>query len=248
MLYLQYLEVINRIAESLCRRHGLFGADAEDFVADVRLKLLEDDYVVLRKHRGDSSMTTFLTVVISNLFRDHRVKMWGRWRPSAEARRLGAEAISLETAVYRDGLSFEDACRMFEQNSPGAVDRKRLREILGKLPHRERRRIEGDERLEDVPAPEPANGVLFEEEQLREREILESALKRALAGLDAEDEVIIRMHYYEGLSIADIARGLHIPQKPLYGRIKRLLGALSTSLAQEGIGPETLEALNPPGP
>jgi DNA-directed RNA polymerase specialized sigma24 family protein len=73
-LYVEHLEVINRIAESLCRRNGIRGADAEDFVSEVRLKLLQDDYAVLRKFRGTSSTTTFLTVVISNLFRDHRIK------------------------------------------------------------------------------------------------------------------------------------------------------------------------------
>jgi RNA polymerase sigma factor for flagellar operon FliA len=245
-LYLQYLEVFDRIAESLCRRHGLFGADAEDFVADVRLKLLEDDYSVIRKHRGDSNMTTFLSVVISNLFRDHRVKMWGKWRPSADARRLGPEAVLLETAVYRDGLSFEDACLRLEQSGQAAADRARLRDILQQLPYRPRRRIEGDEALEEVPAQELANGELLQAERQRERVTLEEALERAVGRLGTEDQVIIRMHYYEGLSIADIARGLQLPQKPLYARLKRLLGALSTTLSQDGIGPESLESLNPP--
>ena len=109
--YVEQLDVINRIASSICRRNGVQGADAEDFASDVRLKLLQDDYAVLRKYRGASSRTTFLTVVISNLFRDHRIKHWGKWRPSAEAKRHGEVAVRLEAAMYRDELSFEQACR-----------------------------------------------------------------------------------------------------------------------------------------
>ncbi len=141
VLYLQHLEAINRIAESLCKRNGVFGADAEDFASEVRLRLLEDDYVVIRKHRGDSSMTTFLTVVIANLFRDFRIKMWGKWRPSAEARRLGDAAVLLETAMYRDGCSFDEACRLLEQSGRANVDRTELRKISEKLPFRTARRI-----------------------------------------------------------------------------------------------------------
>src|SRR5690349_4242917 len=115
-LYLENLDTIDRISESMCRRNGVRGADAEDFASDVKLKLLQDDYAVLRKYRGASSTTTFLTVVIANLFRDYRVKAWGRWRPSAEAKRRGETAVLLETAIYRDGRSFEDACGTILQN------------------------------------------------------------------------------------------------------------------------------------
>ena len=100
--YVEQLDVINRIASSVCRRNGVQGADAEDFVSDVRLKLLQDDYAVLRKYRGASSQTTFLTVVISNLFRDHRIKHWGKWRPSAEAKRHGEVAVRLEAAMVAE--------------------------------------------------------------------------------------------------------------------------------------------------
>ena len=57
--YVDQLDVINRIASSICRRNGVQGADAEDFVSDVRLKLLQDDYAVLRKAgTGDMVVTS----------------------------------------------------------------------------------------------------------------------------------------------------------------------------------------------
>ncbi|HEX7121630.1 MAG TPA: sigma-70 family RNA polymerase sigma factor [Gemmatimonadaceae bacterium] len=241
-LYLRYLEVINRIAESLCRRHGLQGADAEDFVADVRLKLLENDYAVIRKHRGDSSMTTFLTVVISNLFRDHRVKRWGRWRPSAEARRIGELAVQLETAVYRDGCSFDEACARVEQSTGKPVDRAELRRIMAKLPQRTPRRVESDEGLLELPAPGHLNGSMLDVEQRQDLEVVEAALQKAVLQLDEEDQLIIKLHYYEGMTLAEIARGLHLPPKPLYGRLRRLLSTLSDALTEQGISPAHLES------
>ena len=240
-LYLQHLDAINRIAKSLCRRNGLVGDDAEDFASEVRLRLLEDDYAVIRKHRGDSSIITFLTVVISNLFRDHRIKMWGKWRPSAEARRLGEAAVLLETAMNRDGLSFDEACNWLEQNARVQTDRKTLREIAKKLPRRTPRRIEGEEALEEVAASAHSNGHLLDSEREAQLAAVQGAMARSIASLDNEDQLIIRLRFYEGFSIADVARGLGLPQKPLYSRITRLLQTLSAALAKEGLSAESLD-------
>ena len=246
VLYLQHLEAINRIAASLCKRNGVFGADAEDFASEVRLRLLEDDYAVIRKHRGDSSMTTFLTVVIANLFRDYRIKMWGKWRPSAEARRLGDAAVLLETAMYRDGCSFDEACRLLEQSGRANVDRTELRKITEKLPVRTTRRIEGEETLSEVAASAQTDGGLLDAERREQLVALHGALARTIATLDAEDQLIIRLRFYEGFSVADVARGLRLPQKPLYPRISRLLQTLSSALTRKGIGPESLEFFESP--
>lgn len=245
-LYLQHIDAIDRIAKSLCKRNGVFGDDADDFASEVRLRLLENDYAVIRKHRGDSSITTFLTVVISNLFRDYRIKMWGKWRTSAEARRLGDAAVLLETAMYRDGLSFDEACTWLEQNERLQTDRKELRKIAEKLPRRAPRRIEGEEQLDEVAGKAHTNGHLLDAEREEQRASLRRALARTLATLDSEDQLIIRLRFFEGLSIADVARGLRLAQKPLYTRVGRLLQSLSAALAREGIGPESLEFLEAP--
>jgi DNA-directed RNA polymerase specialized sigma24 family protein len=41
----------------------------------------------------------------------------------------------------------------------------------------------------------------------------EQALRAALTELGDEDRAIMRLLYYEGLSVADVARGLQIEQK-----------------------------------
>lgn len=243
-LYVEHLEVINRIAESLCRRNGIRGADAEDFVSEVRLKLLQDDYAVLRKFRGTSSTTTFLTVVISNLFRDHRIKQWGKWRPSAEARRRGEAAVLLEVAVYRDGRTFEEACTAIENNGRLGVSRDDLRKMMAELPRRPARRVMEVMRDDDVPAEDRADESVLDGERDTVVRAATDALHRALARLDSEDRVIIRMRFFEGFTIVQVARALGVEQKPLYTRLRRILETLARDLAGQGVRSESIEWLN----
>ena len=234
--YVEQLDVIDRIASSICRRNGVQGADAEDFASDVRLKLLQDDYAVLRKYRGASSRTTFLTVVISNLFRDHRIKHWGKWRPSAEAKRHGEVAVRLEAAIYRDGQTFEQACGFLAQDGRLKVDRAELRKLLASLPYRTPKRVENGASVDHVASPESADGRLLDHERDARLQVAKAALGRAVDRLAPEDGLIVRLHFYEGFSIADVARAVGIPQKPLYVRVKRLLETLHEDLASQGIG------------
>src|SRR5215216_1633249 len=81
-LFLDNLSVIERIIGAACRRYGLVSADAEDAASWLKLRFVQDDYAVLQKFRGESALPTYLTVVITMLFRDYRVQQWGRWRPS----------------------------------------------------------------------------------------------------------------------------------------------------------------------
>jgi DNA-directed RNA polymerase specialized sigma24 family protein len=43
------------------------------------------------------------------------------------------------------------------------------------------------------------------------------------------------MRYWEGTSVADIARALGLPQKPLYRRLERALAALRAALEAAGV-------------
>jgi len=245
-VYVEHLDAITRIAESLCRRNGIRDADAEDFVSEVKLKLLQDDCAILRKHRGTCTTTTFLTVVIANLFRDHRIKMWGKWRSSAEARRRGDVAVLLEAAVYRDGQSFDEACATLSRNGKHKVDRAELRRILNELPHRIPRRVDDGASVDDLPAPASADDGVLDSERHQRLEAAKEALNRALGELDPEDRLIMRMHYFEGLSVANVARGLGIEQKPLYPRLRKLLERLAVRLKADGIGVEYVDWLNSP--
>ena len=107
--YLQNLGTIERIAACVARRYHLDASEAEEFVQEVRVRLLDNDYAVMRKFEGRSSLSTYLTTVIGRLFMQWRVEQWGKWRPSAEAKRLGPTAITLERLLSRDGLTWSEA-------------------------------------------------------------------------------------------------------------------------------------------
>jgi hypothetical protein len=58
------LGLIDRVIGGVCRRPGLFGADAEDFASAVKLALIKNDYAIaiLRPFEGRSALSTFLTI------------------------------------------------------------------------------------------------------------------------------------------------------------------------------------------
>ncbi|HEX7241210.1 MAG TPA: sigma-70 family RNA polymerase sigma factor [Longimicrobiaceae bacterium] len=244
-LFLENLARIERIAASLCRRNGLSGDEADDFGSWARMKLVEDDYAVLRKFRGESALPTYLTVVLTMLFRDYRVREWGRWRASAAAQRLGEVAVRLETLVHRDGCSLEEAARRMRAAGATELSDRALAELLGRLPDRSPLRppTAGLEALEALPAPEGADALVLAGEAERRRRETEEALRRALQRLPVEDRVIVRMRVWEDMSLADVARSLGLPQKPLYRRLERVFTELRRHLEADGVSRERVRDL-----
>lgn len=236
-LFLDNLRHLERIVASLCRRHALDEADADDFASWVKLKLVEDDYAVLRKFRGESAVTTYLTVVVAMLFRDYRVRQWGRWRPSAAAQREGRVAVRLETLVHRDGYRLDQAGEILRTSGETGLSDRELGTLLAKLPPRgPARPVEvGDDPLASAAAAGRADDRVLGCEAEAQHRVADEALCRALDRLPPEDRLIIRMRFWEGMSVADIARGLQLEQKPLYRRIDRSLTQLRGSLEAAGI-------------
>ena len=153
--YLSQLDVIDNVVRYVCRRYRLPTADAEDFAGTVRLKLIESDYAVLRKFQHRSSLRTFLVAVVHRMYADYRNHTWGKWRPSAEAKRMGALAVQLERLVTRDGLTFDQAAETLRTNHHVDSSRADLEEIWRRLPNRVPRVFVSEEVLETVPSATP---------------------------------------------------------------------------------------------
>jgi RNA polymerase sigma factor (sigma-70 family) len=239
-LLVQHLDHVKRVTHFLCRRHGFSVADTEDCLSWVQLKLVEDDYAVLRKFRGESNLRTFLTVVITMSVRDYRVQRWGRWRASAAAKRRGPLAVRLETLLYRDGLGFDAAVQQLRTSEAVSLSDREMVELFRALPARGPLRptetsVEVlDELGEGIPPSLSTDS---------ERETVERAIKEQLDALDAEDRSALQLHYFQGLSVADVARGLGVPQKPLYRRMERLLATMRRRLELAGITRERATTL-----
>ena len=235
-LFLAHLDLIERLIQSVCRRHRLDSSTAEEFASDVRLHLINNDYEVLRQYRERSSVKTYLRVVIQRVFLDFRVRHWGKWRASAEAMRLGPLAVLLERLLTRDGWTFEQAVTILQTNYQMAVSREDLDHLCRKLPDRPaRRQFVDEESAKNVPSgcDPPDSTVENAQREFRVRQ-MGVALKRALATLSAEERLILRLRFRESLTVAQIAKTLQMNQKRLYRRCDRLLAGLQKSLQGEG--------------
>jgi RNA polymerase sigma factor for flagellar operon FliA len=230
-LFLTNLPTIESLVQMVARQQRMSWAEAEEFASIVRLRLIENDYAILRKFRGGSTLRTYLTVVIARQALDYRDACWGRWRPTRAARRLGRAAVTLEKLIVRDGLTSDEAWRSLPE-APGLADSEALRAFAAGLQPRLRRHyvsIEDlDERHAGATDPEVDN-------VMRDHCVAE-ALAGALRTLPAADSRLLRLRFSEGLSISSIARSEGIDQASLYRRVASLLRRLRRDLEAHGIG------------
>lgn len=233
---------IEAIVTALCRRNGLAEDDAGDFAGWVWVRFVETDYAVLAKFRGESSLTTYLTTVLAMWLKEYRVHLRGRWRPSAAAKRDGPLAVRLETLTQRDGLTLMEAAERLRTAGETSLADRDLAAIASRLPRRTPLRpvVAGEA---DAPARDRADDVVDAEERARESEVLKRELDSALSELPPQDALVVKLHYMQGLSVADVARGLAVRQKPLYRQIERTLGRLRSRLERAGVSRERIALL-----
>ena len=227
--FLDNIAVIDRILGVIARRHALPQADAEEFASWARARMIDGNYAVIRKFGGRSSLSTYLSVVIGNLFLDYRNSIWGRWRPSAAAQRLGPIGIRIEELLYRDGYSLREAVGVLQSGGVALSDTEIAR-LAAKIPQRERANEVGLEKADIalLAADPPTSGS-------DERVQVVGAIRELITQLPDEEQVIVRMRFWDDISVADIARTLRIDQKPLYRRLESIQKQLRTALVSRGI-------------
>ena len=244
-VFLDTLPHIDRTIAFVCRRHGLYGADADDFGATVKLRLIEDDYAVIRRFKQESSLPTYLTVIIQRWYLDLWVNRHGRWRPSAEAQRLGDAAALLEILIHREGRPVDEARRLVLERHP-SLSSTEIDTMLGRLPARKRRPLfedATDEVLVDSATPPDAEERLMATDRERTAARVSKVLSDAIVELTAEERLILRMRYGDGTRVADIASSLHLDQKQLYRRFDDLLRRLQRKLKAEPLARRDLADL-----
>ncbi|MEO8378831.1 MAG: sigma-70 family RNA polymerase sigma factor [Acidobacteriota bacterium] len=243
--YLQQVDSIERIAAFVARRGRLNADETVEFVQIARVKLFEDDYAIIRKFEGRSSLSTYLTTVILRLFHQWRVEQWGKWRPSAEAKRLGGKAVLLERMLTRDGYTFDEAVKVLTMRSGAEYTVEELEAIYLRLPVRSPRpSLVSDE----VSAAAMAvDGDADDRLELRDRERTArqaaESIDKALLTLDAEDRLILQMRFWDCKKVPDIARILRLDQKKLYKRLDKLFALLRRALETAGVSKREVEQL-----
>ena len=236
------LPLVDSVVRTIARRHRLSADEADELASSVRLKLVENDYEVLRKFEGRSQLRTYLVTVVQRHFLDERNARWGKWRPSAQARRLGPAAVLLDQLLTRDRLPFDDAAQSVAARYGDRVSRAQLHEIAVQLPARSSRIFLGEHELEHMAAPADTDAI--ESSERRETgERVERALAAALEQLNDEDRAILQLRFCGNVKLARIAEMLGAPAKPFYRRVEDLMQVLRTALRAHGVSDADVSAI-----
>jgi len=230
--FLDNLALIDRILSIIARRHSLSVTDAEEFASWAKARLVANEYAILRKFAGRSTLSTYLTVVLTNAFRDYRNSLWGRWRPSAAALRLGPTCIRLEELLYRDDHTLREAIGVLQSVGCELSDAE-LTRLAAKIPPRQSTMEVGLEKVDEAAVRIETTAPVSEETAATMR-----ALREVVQQLPPEERIITRMRFWDGISVADIARALGQEQKPLYRKLESIQGRLRTWLEERGIDRE----------
>lgn len=241
-LYSEHAETIESVLAYIRRAHRLTPDAGDEFCSWARLRLLEDDCAVLRKFQGLSTLRTFLISVIQHLFQDWRIAEWGRWRPTTDARRLGPVAVELERLIVRDQMEFEQAAETLVSKGV-ALSRDECDRVWAGLPQRPGRRRAGEGALAHLPSPSPGIDLVALDEQEASAARARQALSRALPQLSAQEQMIIRLRFQDGFTVARIAQLLGEEQKPLYRRIEQILVRLRASMVAAGVTADEVREL-----
>jgi RNA polymerase sigma factor (sigma-70 family) len=243
-MFVANLDEVNRAIRFVCSRNHLSPSDADDFSSYVTLRIVQDDYAVFASFQGRAKLRTYLTVVIGRMLLDWRIHSWGRWRPSAEAKRCGPLAIRLEEMLVRDGCPFEEAYEALKTNHGLTVTREELERLAARLPARAPRRFESEEALATVASEAASADELVKESDRRE---LADRVSRVLQGvmqeLPQEDQLVLVLRFQDERTVAEIATTLRLEPKALYRRVERLLGKLREALEEERIDADAVREI-----
>jgi RNA polymerase sigma factor (sigma-70 family) len=235
-LFVTHLDLLERVIRSACRPHGM-EAEVEDFSSWVKVRFIEDDYRIIRMFEGRCSMATYFFIVVQRLLSDYRNHLWGKWRPSVEAQNLGPLALRIEILLSRDRLPPDEALRAL-RDSGATISAEDFDALAARIPKRRPRTtfVDASDAHNDLAvSAEQIESDAASDERSAVAEVVVEALRSGLAVLPAEDRAILRLHFDGGASVAEIARILHLEQKPLYRRIRRICNTLRDRLLDAGV-------------
>ena len=130
----------------------------------------------------------------------------------------------------RDGSPLREAIGILRSAGTTESDAT-LARMAARLPNRPADREVALDAVTDALADRATGPMLLRDEITR----VEAALLRAISELPEEDRVITRMRFWDGVSVADIARMLRLEQKPLYRRIDAIQRQLRAALSRVGV-------------
>ncbi len=230
-------DLINRLAGKRFQSQET----AEDAALYVLDGLATDDWQRIRGFRGKSRFSTFLSSVVYRLLEDYSREKFGRVTPPKWVRELGGLWLLLFRLLCLERFSFADAVLKATLLRPD-VDEKTIdnsaEHLLAEIPDcgksiREEEYDDGsfvnrgsassaisEEREEQLIVEALAREVFGERQSRREEEVLNKLFAQRLE-LKAEEQLLLRLRFREGLAVKDIGKMLGLNRFQVNGRLRR---------------------------
>ncbi len=237
-LFLKQLPLIERVIWFVCRRSRMRDEDIEEFSSEVKMRLIENDYRVVRAFQERSSFATYLTVVVTRAMLDYRTHEWGRWYPSSAASKLGPLAVELERYLYRDERPVDDAIDAIRAKYPG-VSRAEVEELAGNIPPRVRPR--SVELNDDDPEFAVTMSPSTDDQSVAAR--ISQTVRDFVDALPEGDRRVLRLRFDAEMPVVQIAHTLGMEQKIVYRKLYRLFRDIRAKLEAAGFDRADVEGL-----
>ena len=230
-LIVQQRSHIEQVVGDLARRHHLAPAEVQEFRGIAMRSLERHDFELLRAFDGRSTWETYLTLVVTREFFLFQGELWGQWRPTQTARRLGPAAVLLEELVLRDHVSISEAIDLMRSVHRVDMPRYRIAQMAQEL----RLDVGFGERLPSLAAE--ARGEGCSDPRIQE------VVREALAALPPDDRLIVELRFRDGQPLTRIARIMRMDARPLQRRLNQVKAVIADSLLGEGVSRTEIDAL-----
>jgi DNA-directed RNA polymerase specialized sigma24 family protein len=152
----------------------------------------------------------------------------------------------LERLLVRDGLSCEESTERLRAEHGIVLSPEEVAKLTAALPrrleHPERRRANEEELLQ-IAVDGQVESRIVDRERERAAVRLRGILGPLLRSLPAEERLLLKLSFFDGLSMATIAPILDRPQRELYSARDRCLLKIHRRLVAAGLDAEQVGGL-----
>lgn len=234
-LFVEAIPEIEAACQSVGRKYRVRDGEMDDLQSMVKLSIITGRYRVLVRFQGRCSFRTYLRTVVLRLFLDNHRKEFGKWRPSARAKRHGALAVTLERLIYRHGLTREEAVQQVALNHSPGVSMEALHELAAQLPARLPRWRAVSDPLTLIGLRSSIENPEDSWRHAGSVALAQRAIEWALIGLSDLDLLLLRLRYEDDMTIADIARTQGLKATRLYRRMESTLEKIKGRMGDRGV-------------
>lgn len=229
------IETIYSTINFFCRNKQIIGEDKKDFSSQILIKVIDNDYKVLRSYNKKSKLTTYLLTVISNYYIDLKRKEIKRWRPSKKSKNKGPIAVKLDELINKKNYTLEEAHDTLTINHNYNVTLDELSKIASEFKNSTRQiRKVSDTHLTTLTDnnPHTEEAIIKTEDQKTVNDMIRVSVK-IRENLPGEAKLILKMRFFDDYSISQIGRMLNIKRHAVDKILKDSLKEIKDSLIKE---------------